>query len=398
MPQQGLNGEPVKDFSIEGSQISLTIPLVLFNYTGLLEDGQQNIDGFLNRGESKIKVRLKKVEKISSKLRPQTPQKPYPYLEQEVKFLNQKEKITLAGTLTFPASGGPFPAAVLISGAGPQDRNEEGFGGHRPFHVLADYLTRRGIAVLRYDDRGVGESTGSQEKSTSLDLAGDAVAAVRFLLTQHLIHHEKIGLIGHSEGGDIAQILAGRMEGVAFIVLMAGTALPGREIFLYQLKKASEFTAPVKDFAKHAEKILAILEEDPDDESAREKIYSTLVKEVKMPVSIAESLADHFLEPWNRYFFTVKDPVGILSRVKCPVLALGGEKDVHIPTSQNLRAVEEILNEAGNRNYKTIEFPDLNHLFQTAVSGLVVEYYSIEETIAPDVLRTIGDWILGLVK
>jgi pimeloyl-ACP methyl ester carboxylesterase len=398
MPLQGLNDHTVKDFSIKGNTISITIPLINFIYSGSLKEDQQTIEGVLKRDKGDVKINLEKVDKISSPLRPQTPKKPYPYNEQEVKFPTLHDDIILAGTLTYPKSGEPFPAAILISGAGPRDRNEEG-GGHRPFLVLADYLTKRGIAVLRYDDRGIGESTGIQDNTvTSADRAEDVKAAFQFLRTQSFIDPKKIGLIGHSEGGFIGQIVASEVDEIAYIVLMAGPALSGKDIWLYQLKVALGRNISAKETAKSWKRIVAILDkEQTDEDRSSEKIYSILVDEIKMPAMTAKEVTEHFLSPWMRYFIKT-DPAAILSKVKCPVLALGGKKDVHIPSTQNLKAIEEILKKAGNKNYKIAEFPNLNHLFQTANTGLPMEYPLIEETIAPIALKTIADWIVEQVK
>jgi hypothetical protein len=400
MPHHGLQGASVQDLSIKERTISITIPLVMFTYSGSLKEDQQTIEGVLKRDKTEIKLNLVKVIKISSMIRPQTPQKPYPYEEKDLKFKNIKDNIILAGTLTHPKSGGPFPAAILISGAGPQDRNEEGFSGHRPFHVLADYLTKRGIAVLRYDDRGVGESTGSQEKATSADLAEDVKAAFLFLKEQSVIDPAKIGLIGHSEGGFLAQLVASEIKEIAYIVLMAGPALPTKDILLYQLKIAAGqavFPRPLSvDIAQSFEQIYTVLEKEQNDEMAKEKVYSIL-KEIHMPPDVAKEIVEYCMSPWNRYQIKI-NPEEFLSKVKCPVLALGGNKDTHVPSTQNLKAVEEILQKAGNKNYKTVELSGLNHLFQTARTGLVTEYSLLEETMAPVVLRTIGDWIIEQVK
>lgn len=398
MPLHGLNDYPVKDFSIKENTISIILPLINFTYSGSLKEDQQTIEGVLRTNGDVIKMNLKKIDKISSPLRPQTPKKPYPYNELEVKFPTLHDDVILAGTLTYPRSGEPFPAAILISGAGPRDRNQEG-AGHRSFLVLADYLTKRGIAVLRFDDRGIGESTGTQDyEATSADRAEDVKAAWQFLKTQSFIDPKKIGLIGHSEGGFIAQIVSGDIDEIAYIVLMAGPALPGKDIYRYQLKVALGQEASIKDTANSWEQIITVLEKEQINEKrASKKIYSILIDEVKMPAEQAQAITEHFLSPWMRYFIK-KDPAAILSMVKCPVLALGGKKDVAVPSSQNLKAIEEILQKAGNKNYTIMEFPNLNHLFQTANTGLPMEYSLIEETIAPIALKTIADWIVEQVK
>jgi alpha/beta superfamily hydrolase len=290
LPLQGLKGYPVKDFSIKKDTISITIPLVNFIYSGFLKEDQQTIEGVLKRDKGDVKINLKKVDTIATSLRPQTPKKPYPYNELEVKFPTRHDDIILAGTLTYPTSGEPFPAVILITGAGPRDRNEEG-GGHRPFLVLADYLTKKGISVLRYDDRGIGESTGIQDnKATSADRAEDVKAAFHFLRTQSFIDPKKIGLIGHSEGGFIAQIVAGEVDEIAYIVLMAGPALSGKDIWLYQLKVALGRNISVKETAESWEQIVAILEnEKTDEDRSSEKIYSMLVNEMEMPAMMAKA-------------------------------------------------------------------------------------------------------------
>lgn len=398
MPLHGLMDYPIEDFSIKENTISIIMPLTNFTYSGSLKEDQQTIEGVLKRTNDEVKMNLKKIDKISSPLRPQTPKKPYPYNELEVKFPTLHDDVILAGTLTYPKSEELFPAAILIWGAGPRDRNQEG-AGHRPFLVLADYLTRKGIAVLRFDDRGIGESTGIQDnKATSADRAEDIKAAWQFLKTQSFIDPKKIGLIGHSEGGFIAQIVAGEIDEIAYIVLMAGSALPGKDLYLYQLKVALGQEVSIKDTANSWERIITVLEKEQINEKrASKKIYSILFDEVKMPAEQAQAITEHFLSPWMRYFIK-KDPAAILSMVKCPVLALGGKKDVHIPSSQNLKVTEEILQKAGNKNYKIMEFPNLNHLFQTANTGLPIEYSLIEETIAPIALKTIADWIVKQVK
>ncbi|MEW6237957.1 MAG: alpha/beta hydrolase [Candidatus Omnitrophota bacterium] len=331
----------------------------------------------------------------------QDPIKPYPYRETLVNFENKTAGINLAGTLTSPFSGGPFPAVVLISGSGAQDRNEE-ILNHRPFLVLADYLTRHGIAILRYDDRGSFESTGDIMTATTEDFADDAYSGVQYLKTLPEIDPSRIGLIGHSEGGMIAPMLAAaHPEEIAFIVLMAGPGDPAKKVLLDQgdlIARASGYPEyEIQRMHSMKEKIIQIVLEEPDDAAAKKKIQA-IVDQTYPELSRYDRLllAQEFyvyLIPWMRYFLAF-DPKDYLTKVKCPVLAINGSKDLQVPAASNLQTIEKFLIEGGNTQYEIKELPNLNHLFQTAKSGSPNEYESIAETLAPVVLDVIKDWIV----
>jgi len=340
-------------------------------------------------------------------LRPQEPKKPYPYIERQVEYTNLKAGVKLVGTLTLPSDKGPFPAVLLITGSGPKDRNETVFG-HRPFLVLADYLTRQGIAVLRVDDRGVGESTGDFSQATSEDFASDVLAGREYLKTRKEINPEQIGLIGHSEGGLIAPMVAVKSPDVAFIVLMAGTGLTGEEILYLQGALISRaMGVSEEDIAKNRqfnEKIFSLIKEEKDEKTIEEKLrqmfmadWAELNEEEKKAIGDPEvylkAQLQSLLSPWLKFFLTY-DPKPTLSKVKCPVLAINGEKDLQVPPKENLSAIEEALVAGGNKNFTVEELPGLNHLFQTAQTGVPSEYAKIEETISPIALKIIGDWIL----
>jgi len=397
MPLQGLNGEPVQSFSIEGTTVNITIPLVMFTYSGSLKEDHLTIEGVLIwRGESGPKLILKKVINISSPFRPQTPQKPYPYMEQDVKFSNLYDNIVLAGTLTYPRSGGPFPAAILISGAGPQDRNEEGFGGHRFFQVLADDLTKRGIAVLRYDDRGTAKSTGKYYDATVFDFANDAEAGLDFLKTIPFIDKDKIGFIGHSEGGFVAQIVGGRRAETAFIILMAGPVMPTVDILKFQMKGASDRTAVL---GEKTENITALLDNALDIALKEEGMpavrnkMASLFNNSNLPDEQKKSFTDMFCAP--EMIFAVKtNPADYLAKVKCPILALGGTKDMAVPAKENHEALRQIMAKLGHSNYEIVEFPNMNHFFQTTTNGMFYYVPQIKETMSPVAMKTMGDWIL----
>jgi len=338
-------------------------------------------------------------EKTAGPNRPQEPQPPFPYMEEEVEFSH--DDITLAGTLTLPKGDGPFPAVVLVSGSGPQDRNEEIFQ-HKPFLVIADHLTRAGIGVLRYDDRGVGKSTGVFGLSTSVDFKEDAMAGVRFLRAHDRIDSKRIGMIGHSEGGLIAPMAAAESDDLAFIVLLAGPGVSGKEVLVHQvglLSKAggigAEYVVKIQDEQR---KVIDLVLADAPEKEIRAQVKKFIEAQLGGEGATAsDSAVDQtvvqFQSPWFKYFLGY-DPRPALRKLKIPVLALNGEKDLQVDPAQNLPEIEKALKEGGNPDFTTLEFPSLNHLFQKASTGSIVEYYSLEETIHPPVLDTMQNWIL----
>jgi len=343
--------------------------------------------------------------------RPQEPQPPFPYEEEEVRYPNPEAGIHLAGTLTLPPGPGPFPAVALITGSGAQDRDET-IMGHKPFWVLADHLTRHGIAVLRSDDRGVGESEGDFSAATSADFAGDAAAAVAYLRERPEIDPHRIGLVGHSEGGIIAPMVAVERGGVAFTVLLAGTALPGDEILLLQGEAIARAMGQDEDAIRGSRELQVATfqvireEEDPEVRSRRageilRDHLAGMTPEEREALGIPAEAEDQWIEaqgavaasPWFRYFLTY-DPRDHLRRLEVPVLALFGELDLQVPANENMSAMEEALREAGNPDVTLLELPGLNHLFQTAETGSPTEYARIEETFAPAALDAVSSWIV----
>ncbi len=326
---------------------------------------------------------------------PQEPKRPFPYAEEGVRFRNPKTSdVTLAGTFTKPKSEGQFPAVLLITGAGPQDRDET-IAGQKPFLVLADYLTRRGIAVLRVDDRGTAKSTGNFDKATTADFASDAEAEVHYLMGRKDVDQKHIGLIGHGEGAIIAPMVAVRMPQIAFVVLLAGTAVPGEQVLLAQTERA--------ELAAH------IPTDQVDvDERIGKMLYGMVLKgrsEADMRATLNRLPEDYrpYLESWQRQlprlqapwlrFFLSYDPAPTLEKVKCPVLALEGTKDMQVVPNQNVHAMKAALARGGNHDSEVVLLPGLNYMFQTAKTGLGWEYARIQETISPVVLNKIGDWI-----
>ncbi len=398
IPMQGAKGLPLAAFEvIEDGGLRFSIADVPGNPTfqGSLVDGVFK-GGFLQAGQT-MTFELRRGEAPKAN-RPQEPKPPYPYLEEEVTFENGD--VALAGTLTIPKGDGPFPAVALVTGSGPQDRNEEIFE-HKPFMVLADHLTRAGIAVLRYDDRGTGESTGTFGTSTSEDFMGDALAAVRFMSEQDRINKKQIGLIGHSEGGLIAPMAAVRSKNVAFIVLMAGPGVAGSEILVRQVgllsKAAGLDDDTIAAIQGEQKKALDLVTSGADKEAVQGQIRKLVQSQMGdgtegFEQAVSKAMAD-LTSPWFRFFLGYDPRTDLGKLKKIPVLALNGEKDLQVDPKQNLPEIEKALKAAKNKDVTIVELPSLNHLFQTAETGAVSEYYSIEETMSPAALDLIREWI-----
>jgi uncharacterized protein len=409
-PDQGAKDIPVEQTGFQNGHLSLTAKSIGGGLEGDLAEDKTMIQAKWTQGGMSLPLELKRTDSIPQLNRPQEPKPPFPYDEREVTYENKDAGVTLAGTLTLPRTGGPFPVVLLITGSGAQNRNEE-LMGHKPFLVLADYLTRRGIAVLRVDDRGVGQSTGKFKECTSLDFLSDVLAGVAYLKTVKEIDPHKIGLIGHSEGGMIAPLAAVKSPDVAFIVLMAGPGIPGDQLLALQqalIEKAQGISDDViSKNSKIQEQVLAVAKSPLDSAAAAAKIHQIIKdgiaqmteEEKKQPAyapEMVEVSVQQVLSPWFRYFMGY-DPRPILEKVKCPVLAINGEKDLQVPPKQDLPAIEQALKKAGNSDVTVKELPGLNHLFQTATTGSPDEYVKIEETISPSALSTIGNWILAHV-
>lgn len=401
---QGALGLPVDKVTLDGKSVLFDLKRLGAAFEAKANAEFTELTGNWKQGGLELPLVMKRTEKETKLNRPQEPQKPYPYNEEEVSYENKKAGIKLAGTLTTPRDKGPFPAVLLITGSGPQDRNEAIFG-HKPFMVLADHLTRQGIAVLRVDDRGVGGSTGNVGAATTEDFTEDVLAGVEYLKSRKEIDPKRIGLIGHSEGGIIAPLAATKSPDIAFIVLMAGTGLPGEEILYLQgaliAKVSGASDEAIAENRRVQERIFAILKSEKDPKEAEKKFYALRDQLVaEMTEEQRKAGADKPLEaqlksvntPWFRFFVTY-DPKPALSKVKCPVLAINGERDLQVPPRENLAAIESALKAGGNKDFSAIMLPELNHLFQKAATGSPGEYARIEETISPTALKSISDWI-----
>ena len=397
-PDQGMKGLQMSSVTRDGATLKIEAKKLNGMFEGKIAADHSSIDGTWSQGGGSLPLVLKPL-KDQAELelkRPQNPVKPYPYHEEDVTYDNKVQNVTMAATLTIPQGKGPFPAVVLITGSGPQDRDET-LLGHKPFLVLSDYLTRQGIAVLRADDRGVGKSTGVFANATTADFATDTEAGIAYLKTRPEIDPHKIGLVGHSEGGVIAPMIAARNPDVAFIVMMAGTGVRGDEVLVAQSEAIAVASGQnpdqaAKDATKERE-MLKLVETEKDPTALEKELKEKMAGDV--PAGQIGMQITQLTSPWFRYFLTY-DPATALRKVTCPVLAINGEKDKQVLPSQNLPPIRKALEQAGNKRFEVDELPGLNHLFQSSKTGSPGEYAQIEETISPVALEKIATWILKL--
>jgi dienelactone hydrolase len=399
-PSQKAFGVPITTVAEDGAHYRFVIALIDARFDATLAADGRSLGGTWSHGEGTQALNLARSQpgEASAPPRPQTPRPPFPYRAEEVGYDNVAGKAHLAGTLTLPIGQGPFPAVLLITGSGQEDRDETIFG-HRPFAIWADVLTRRGIAVLRVDDRRMGGSTGEVRSATSADFAGDVAAGVAFLRSRDDVDPRRIGLMGHSEGGLIAPLVASRDRAIAFVVLLAGPGLPGEEVMLDQ-KRLMEHAAGVP--AATVERANATMrglydavKDAPDQAAADDALDAAWRRIAPTPDAPLPDGLRVIASPWMRWFART-DPRPILAQVDCPVLAVGGSLDLQVPAAKNLAAIKSALH--ANRDATVVELPELNHLFQTARTGQVAEYARIEESIAPSAIGIVSDWIVAHAK
>ncbi len=404
IPMQSAMGLALERITAAGDSVRFSITGIPGDptFAGRLDDG--DIVGDFTQGGQTFPFKLGREAVVGIK-RPQEPELPLPYRSEEVTIPNGDFR--LAGTLTMPESGGPFAAVVLITGSGPEDRDETVFS-HRPFLVLSDHLTRAGIAVLRYDDRGVGKSTGNFATATTRDFAKDALAAVSFLRTRSTIAGNRIGLLGHSEGGLIAPLAATQSKNVAFVVMLAGPGVPGSEILPAQTGKIVLASGGSQEKADQQvaimKRIVKLVATETDSARLHDGAMALAHEQVALmsdeerkqlgddPDAMLERQISALMTPWFRFFLSY-DPRPTLAKVRVPVLALNGSLDTQVPPEQNLPEIVKALNKGGNRDATVLVMPGLNHLFQKATTGAPNEYFGIEETMNPDALNAISEWI-----
>lgn len=400
---QATGNIPCDEVTYRNDSVIVRIKRLGIEIAGALDQGYKTIKSEYRQAGGAFPVLFTRVDQLPVLLRPQEPKKPYPYNEDNVVFENKKAGIKLAGTLTYPKSDGKYPAVVLVTGSGQQNRDEE-VGKHKPFWILADYLTRNGIAVLRVDDRGIGGSTGNFDQSTTGDFAEDALAGIAFLKGRKEINPDKIGIIGHSEGGMVAPLAASISPDVSFIVCMAGVFINFEDIvmdqILNELKQEGHKDEDIELERNWRKKIYSIAVEKTDSATAAKKLweaYNELPKEettrLNWPGGRQDAMIKQVLNPWWRYILGM-DNKAVLMKVKCPVLALYGDLDQQVNPGKNITVFEQTMTESGNKNFMIKTFPGLNHIFQTAITGSEYEYIRIEETISPRALQEITAWIL----
>ncbi len=410
-PDQGATGIPVQSTVFVNDTLRFEAPNLGITYSGKFTD--KTFKGTFRQGGFSIPLVLQREAPEKPKPnRPQEPKEPFPYYTEDVTFENPAANISLAGTLTLPKKEGKFPVVVLISGSGPQDRNEE-LLGHKPFLVISDYFSRNNIGVLRFDDRGVGQSKGTFSDATSADFATDVLSAVHYLKSRKEVDTSKIGLVGHSEGGIIAPMVAAKSDDVSYIVLLAGTGIRGDQLLLLQqelIGRAMGMSETQLEISKKlSTEVFAMIVNSKASEDLKKEVNAYMTTEVnklsdaELPMGMNRDEAsikaqvDQLTTPWMVYFMK-HDPATVLERVKCPVLAVNGDKDLQVPSKENLMAIKNSLKRFGNTKVTTIAFPGLNHLFQESVTGAPNEYGTIEQTFAPVALKAVSDWILEQVQ
>ncbi len=420
-PDQNAFGIACGNTQLIGDSLIIEIPLIKGSYRGKKLD-TANIQGTFTQGINRLNLSLKKLQlnelpqSNANKVKPQTPKPPFDYVSEDVIYVNTHQKIKLGATLTKPKGNGKFPVVILISGSGPQDRDGT-IGMHKPFHVIADYLTKQGIAVLRVDDRGVGKSSGDFSNATSADFATDVITGIEYLKTRNDIDSTKIGLMGHSEGGMIAPYVAARRKDLAFIVLLAAPIVGGKQTMYYQAveKPLAKLSAHDRNaYGSFYQKMLEYALQSTTSKDLETYIRSTFTEWKKnQPDSTLQtlikgtdeeaikSLTTGFADlkrPWWRFFLTY-DIASDLKKVQIPVFALNGSKDEQVDPNTNLSLIKRILAQNNNPRYQVFEVRGLNHLFQHCKEcGSVKEYLDLDESFDPYALSVIGTWINLVLK
>ncbi len=401
IPMQGARQIPAQDVAYDGRSLSFALDSVGAKWSVRLDDEGDSTECSLAQSGAAFPCTLAVVDEAAyaemlAPKRPQTPKPPLPYPTREMTI--DTGAVTLAGTLALPQGPGPHPAAVLVTGSGAQDRDET-ISDHKPFAVLAHHLAEHGIATLRLDDRGVGGSTGTLATSTTEDLAADVRAAHAWLVSQPEIAKDRVGVIGHSEGGIVGPAAAATTPGIAFVVMLAGTGVPGEQVVMKQteliVRRSGMPEAQVAQAVEQQRAIFETLRTAKDEAAARTRVAEILGASGPVDDAVRKPQIDVLFSPWFRAFIA-HDPRPVLAKLRVPVLALVGDLDLQVDAEQNLPAIEKALKKGKNRHATTRRMPGLNHLFQPAKTGLPAEYGMIEVTMSPVVLTLVSDWIGAL--
>ncbi|MDO6711579.1 alpha/beta fold hydrolase [Aliiglaciecola sp. 2_MG-2023] len=389
-PAQGATGIPINEVVVALPEVSFKVNAIGMRFTGSFSN-PDTITGTFTQGSAKLPLVLNRsIEIVKAPERPQTPEAPFDYVIEDVVFKNSKANINLAGTLTKPKGEGDFAAVILISGSGPQDRDETLFG-HKPFAVIADYLTTQGLAVLRFDDRGTAQSGGDFATATSEDFVEDVQAAFEFLAARSDIKQHKIGLIGHSEGGMIAPMLASKNQDIAFVVMMAGLGVDGVSLVTQQSFDIQKLMGVEEAALKAQRQQDTQLYKRIVNGMSSEEIHDYFIQKGATEAA-ATGKAQQLGSPWMRFFLGYQ-PKQYLDKVSCPILAINGAKDLQVAAQTNLAALNTLLTANNHADFTIKSLPNLNHLFQNADTGLPNEYASIEQTMDTHVLVLMAEWI-----
>ncbi len=412
-PAQGVKAYPVDQVEYINGQLKLAISSIGLEYTAKFRPDSNLLDGTFKQSGLTMQLKLNRSSNTDAApgVRPQDP-KSFPYKREEISFRNNKAGITLRGTLTLPSDSKATKIAILISGSGPQNRDSEfPTFNHRPFLVWSDWLTRQGIAVLRFDDRGIAKSEGVFAKATTADFATDVEAAIAYVRSRQDLKSLKLGLIGHSEGGMIAPMIASHDKSVQFLVLLAAPGVPFADLLMKQQadiarsngiaqdkiddgitknKEIFESYAKYKtlDSAAFAAKLKGILMANFKPDSSNAMSASQRNAAINSTINLQSSA-------WFRYAMNFI-PATYLSRVQCPVLSLNGSLDLQVAATENLDGIRKNLDKAGNKRHREVLLPGLNHMFQQAKTGNPLEYSQLQETVNPQALKEVSSWINSL--
>jgi len=408
-PDQGITGVEADLVRSDDDSLVIAIKSIQGTYRGKVSWSDSTVTGsWIQRGFPFPMV-LRKTNSPAVLPRPQTPKAPFPYTVKEIEFKSVKDTHSLSGTLTIPENGKPGAAVIMITGSGPQDRDET-LMGHKPFLVIADYLSRNGIAVLRYDDRGIGKSGGNFATSTIYDFADDVRGAIRYLKSQPGIDSTKIGLLGHSEGSMVSQVVCAGDPSVAFFVSLAGPGEACRFLLYRQLVDVYRVNgisdeASLKKYSQYIESFYDIIIKYGVSEETRNEIrkhvaasapmFTVLERQIyNVDTAGVEGMLKYFVSDWFVNFIRF-EPEPYLKKITCPVLAVNGSTDIQVAAAPNL---EGFRKNCSKKILTVKEYPGLNHLFQHSVNGNPNLYGKIEETISEEVLKDIKDWILKQTK
>ncbi|HYO22033.1 MAG TPA: alpha/beta fold hydrolase, partial [Flavisolibacter sp.] len=411
-PDQGAKDIALSKVELRGDSILMEVASVGGKAVGRLVN-DSTFSGQWSQGPASLPLEMKKVARPTTISRPQTPRPPFAYLSEDVIYYNEDKSIQYGATITMPKGAGPFPAMILITGSGQQNRDEELFS-HKPFAVIADYLSKRGYAVLRVDDRGVGKTTGKADPATSRDFANDVIVGLEYLKGRKEVDKGKIGMLGHSEGGMIAQIVAAERPDVAFVISLAGPGQPIDELMRDQGRAVMQAAGVSKEAinatsAFTTQVVPAVLSAASDSAAKKvaKEIFTAWAKQTSKEIVEAttgikedkdlDQMVDVYRSPWMMYFFRY-DPDPFIRRMKAKVLVLNGEKDIQVAAKPNLDGWRASLSNSGVKKFDLFEIKGLNHLFQRCKTCTIQEYAQLEETIAPEALETIGNWLKTNVK